>query len=179
MAGILDSDAWRRSNGGLWLPRAFAMSETVYGWCCCESSVIAVSCCSVTTAPAYFSITLAGIPEGAQYSDGTYIFENYTRLAEGSNGCWYMYGTWGTTNNMSFALCMPDFPIYSPTPTMAMRAAANPSGPDAYWGGYISGPTGYDWSLWTSSNPRLIGGEIFWGTQTLDWSNATASIYPL
>ena len=36
MGGILDHDAWRRSNGGLWLPRVFGMPETVYGWCGCE-----------------------------------------------------------------------------------------------------------------------------------------------
>ena len=35
MGGILDHDAWRRSNGGLWLPRVFGMPETVYGWRCC------------------------------------------------------------------------------------------------------------------------------------------------
>lgn len=35
MGGILGNDAWRRSNGGLWLPRVFGMPETVYGWCCC------------------------------------------------------------------------------------------------------------------------------------------------
>lgn len=35
MGGILGNEAWRRSNGGLWLPRVFGMPETVYGWCCC------------------------------------------------------------------------------------------------------------------------------------------------
>jgi hypothetical protein len=34
MGGILGHDAWRRSNGGLWLPRLFGDVE--YGWCCCE-----------------------------------------------------------------------------------------------------------------------------------------------
>jgi hypothetical protein len=35
MGGILGNEAWRRSNGGLWLPRVFGMPETVYGWCPC------------------------------------------------------------------------------------------------------------------------------------------------
>jgi hypothetical protein len=40
MGGILGNEAWRRSNGGLWLPRVFGMPETVYGWCCCGSEFV-------------------------------------------------------------------------------------------------------------------------------------------
>jgi hypothetical protein len=44
MGGILGNEAWRRSNGGLWLPRAFGMPETVYGWCCCGEPEAVYSC---------------------------------------------------------------------------------------------------------------------------------------
>ena len=36
MGGILGNEAWRRSNGGVWLPRVFGMPEVMYGWCSCE-----------------------------------------------------------------------------------------------------------------------------------------------
>lgn len=46
MGGILGNEAWRRSNGGLWLPRVFGMPETMYGWCCCMPPPdISLSCC--------------------------------------------------------------------------------------------------------------------------------------
>ena len=41
MGGILGNDAWRRSNGGVWLPRAFGSPETLYGWCCCGEPPLA------------------------------------------------------------------------------------------------------------------------------------------
>ena len=51
MGGILGNEAWRRSNGGLWLPRVFGMPETVYGWCCCSGGVVppdvSLSCCPI------------------------------------------------------------------------------------------------------------------------------------
>ena len=40
MGGILGNEAWRRSNGGVWLPRVFGMPETVYGWCGCDSEFV-------------------------------------------------------------------------------------------------------------------------------------------
>ena len=69
MGGILGNEAWRRSNGGLWLPRAFGMPETVYGWCPCGETVCECACenCAavngehVNNAPCCWRVEISGI----------------------------------------------------------------------------------------------------------------------
>lgn len=65
MGGILDHDAWRRSNGGLWLPRVFGTPETSFGWCCCEGCACTCSLSEDGCAPCCFQVTIAGMADDA------------------------------------------------------------------------------------------------------------------
>lgn len=92
MGGILGHDAWRRSNGGLWLPKAHGMTgEVVYGWCPCNAQSYPPHwfCGRCTHLPA--GPMLVTIPSGADYKispsgtpwpddgdiEGDYLCENY------------------------------------------------------------------------------------------------------
>ena len=61
MGGILGNEAWRRSNGGLWLPRVFGTPETSFGWCCCEGCLCTSPLSSTGCAPCCFKVTIGGI----------------------------------------------------------------------------------------------------------------------
>lgn len=71
MGGILGNEAWRRSNGGLWLPRVFGMPETAYGWCCCGETESPCECdcenCApingehINNAPCCWTVTVSNI----------------------------------------------------------------------------------------------------------------------
>jgi hypothetical protein len=71
MGGILGNEAWRRSNGGLWLPRVFGMPETVYGWCRCGETVCECACenCAavngehINNAPCCWKVVISGITD--------------------------------------------------------------------------------------------------------------------
>lgn len=74
MGGILGNEAWRRSNGGLWLPRVFGTPETVYGWCCCGEGGEYDAGCECLDAPATLIVDLsegtwAGLTPCAEMND--------------------------------------------------------------------------------------------------------------
>jgi hypothetical protein len=179
-------DDWHRSDGGVWLPgdplrgagmvrRGMGMGFEPAGCCCDTTEPIEVNCCSETSVPAYVSLTLSGTPEGALYGDGTYILENETRVG-GSEGCAWIYGTYGESENMYFRMCLPYVAPYDPV--MVTRDTEEPGSRIAWWGGYVSGATG-SINNWTAANPHVMGGHIFHTTSLLNWSGARASIYSL
>lgn len=88
MAGTLGHDAWRRSSGGVWLPRAFEMTEAVYGWCCCE----AVSeCDSCTDMPSQVEVVIAGLRASGCCNgwNGTFVLDKWI------TACGYYYSSSG------------------------------------------------------------------------------------
>jgi hypothetical protein len=67
MGGILGNEAWRRSNGGVWLPRVFEMPEVMYGWCSCGEEVQLYDCqCWDLTSENWpmYSLDISGVVDG-------------------------------------------------------------------------------------------------------------------
>lgn len=100
MAGILGHDAWRRSNGGLWLPQALGMPETVYGWCPCVTPCTPCPVCA-TPCVKSFTIEVPAFPL--------------------SGACDQAVGTWVTNRgpsylNLDVDRCTWDLPGYPPQP---------------------------------------------------------------
>lgn len=95
MGGILGNEAWRRSNGEVWLPRVFGMPEVMYGWCPCGETVTGE--CAESKQPPQWVLDIGEVG----WSSGDYPYHTcgecvniggeYTMTLDGGYGGAYCY----------------------------------------------------------------------------------------